>query len=104
LTVTAALSGWSAMSYFGVPKEYVAWATVGGILLIGALNYFGPKHSGSFAMSLAVPMVIVVVAIIALSFPHLSTGHLEPSHTSFGKNWVAFVGVILALSGVESIA
>lgn len=104
LTVTAALSGWSAMSYFGVPKEFVAWVTVGGILIIGALNYFGPKHSGSFAMSLAVPMVIVVVAIIGLSFPHLSTSHLEPSHTSFGKNWVAFVGVILALSGVESIA
>jgi len=104
LTVTAALSGWSAMSYFGVPKEFVSWATVGAILIIGALNYFGPKHSGSFAMSLAVPMVVVVVAIIGLSFPHLSTSHLEPSHTSFGKNWVAFVGVILALSGVESIA
>ncbi len=104
LTVTAALSGWAAMSYFGVPKEFVGWATVGIILLVGALNYFGPKHSGSFAMSLAVPMVVVVVAIIAFSFPHLSTAHLEPSHDSFGKNWVAFVGVILALSGVESIA
>jgi nucleotide-binding universal stress UspA family protein/tetrahydromethanopterin S-methyltransferase subunit G len=34
----------------------------------------------------------------------LSLSHLEPSHDSFGKNWVAFVGVILALSGVESIA
>jgi amino acid transporter/nucleotide-binding universal stress UspA family protein len=104
LTVTAALSGWSAMSYFGVGKAYVGWATVGVIVVIGAINYFGPKHSGSFAMALAVPMVVVVVAIIALSLPHLSTVHLEPSHDSFAKNWVAFVGVILALSGVESIA
>lgn len=104
LVVTASLSGWAALSYFGVPKAYVAWVTVGCIIAIGGVNYFGPKHSGSFAMSLAVPMVIVVVAIIAMSLPHLSTTHLEPSHDSFGKNWVAFVGVILALSGVESIA
>jgi len=49
-------------------------------------------------------MVIVVVGIIAISLPHLTTSHLQPSHDSFAKNWVAFVGVILALSGVESIA
>jgi amino acid transporter/nucleotide-binding universal stress UspA family protein len=104
LTVTAALSGWSAMSYLGVPKGYMAAATIGVIFLVGALNYFGPKHSGSFSMSLAVPMVVVVLAIIGLSAPHLTTSHLEPPHDSFGKNWVAFVGVILALSGVESIA
>ncbi len=55
-------------------------------------------------MSLAVPMVVVVVATIAMSLPYLTASHLEPSHVSFGKNWVAFVGVILALSGVESIA
>src|SRR5439155_11679315 len=29
LTVTAALSGWSAMKYFGVPNAYVPWATIG---------------------------------------------------------------------------
>src|SRR6185503_12862192 len=64
LTVTAALSGWSAMTYFGVPKELVGWATAAVILVIGLINYFGPKHSGSFSMSLALPMVIVVVAIV----------------------------------------
>ncbi len=104
LTVTAALSGWSAMTYFGIPKPYVVWATVGFISCVGFLNRFGPKHSGSFAVSLAVPMVIVVLVIIGLSAPHLSTRLLEPSHDSFARNWVAFVGVILALSGVESIA
>jgi amino acid transporter/nucleotide-binding universal stress UspA family protein len=49
-------------------------------------------------------MVIVVVAIVALSLPHLTLENLEPPHESFAKNWVAFTGVILALSGVESIA
>ena len=102
--VTAAMSCWDAMSYFGVPREYLKLATIGAILLIGYLNYFGPKHSGSFAVTLALPMVVVVVAIIALSAPHLSFTYLEPSHASFSKNWVAFVGVILALSGVEAIA
>jgi amino acid transporter/nucleotide-binding universal stress UspA family protein len=102
--VTAAMSCWDAMSYFGVPREYLKFATIGAILLIGYINYFGPKHSGSFAVTLAVPMVVVVMAIIVLSAPHLSFAYLEPSHASFSKNWVAFVGVILALSGVEAIA
>jgi amino acid transporter/nucleotide-binding universal stress UspA family protein len=102
--VTAAMSCWDAMSYFGVPREYLKFATIGAILLVGYINYFGPKHSGSFAVTLAVPMVVVVLAIIVLSAPHLSFANLEPSHASFSRNWVAFVGVILALSGVEAIA
>ena len=102
--VTAAMSCWDAMSYFGVPREYLKFATIGAILLIGYINYFGPKHSGSFAVTLAVPMVVVVMAIIVLSAPHLGFASLESSHASFSRNWVAFVGVILALSGVEAIA
>jgi len=102
--VTASLSCWDGMSYFGVPHQYLKVATIGCIVLVGAVNYFGPKHSGSFAVTLALPTVIAVVAIIALSAPHLTFIHLEKPHMSFGKNWVAFVGVILALSGAESIA
>ena len=102
--VTAAMSCWDAMSYFGVPRPYLKIATIGFILLIGFINYFGPKHSGSMAVSLAVPMVFVIIAIIALSAPHLSLDNLEPPHASFSKNWVAFADVILALSGVEAIA
>ena len=104
LTVTASLSGWSAMAYFQVPMEHRAAATIGLILFVGAINYFGPKHTGSVAVWLALPTVAVVVAIILISLPHLTLAHLEPSHKSFAKNWTAFVGVILALSGVEAIA
>src|SRR5947209_3809781 len=104
LIVTAALSGWSAMTYFKVPKNWIWEASVGLILVVCLINYFGPKHSGSFAVSLAVPTVIVVVLIILWSLPHLTLKFLEPSHLSFKKNWTAFVGVILALSGVEAIA
>jgi amino acid transporter/nucleotide-binding universal stress UspA family protein len=104
--VTAALSCWDAMSYFGVPREYLKIATIGFLFIIAAVNYFGPKHSGSFAVMLALPTVVAVLAIIALSAPHLSFASMEHAHSqlSFRANWVAFVGVILALSGAESIA
>ena len=104
LTVTASLSGWSAMTYFQVPRDHVAVATVGLIFFVGVINYFGPKHTGSFAVWLALPTVLVVLIIIMMSLPHLTLIHLQPSHKSFATNWSAFVGVILALSGVEAIA
>jgi amino acid transporter/nucleotide-binding universal stress UspA family protein len=103
--VTAALSAWDAMSYLHVPPQFVKVATLGVIILLGALNYFGPKHSGSLAVSLAIPMVLVVILIIALSAPYLTFDHLDHGGSLLTKkNWVAFVGVILALSGVEAIA
>ena len=102
--VTAALSGWAGVSYFGVPTRYAPEATMAVILALGILNYFGPKHSGSVSIWLAIPAVIVVVAIIAFSAPHLNLAHLEPRHTNLETLWVQFVGVILALSGVEAIA
>src|SRR5712672_96141 len=72
MTVTASLSGWSSMVYFHVPKEHLVAATVGLVLVVGAINYFGPKHSGSMAVSLALPTVIVVIVIAAVSLPHLT--------------------------------
>ena len=106
LTVTAALSGWSALSYFNIPlfKQYIVFSTAGVLLVMGWINWFGPKHSGSLAVILSVPTVLVVIVLIALSAPHLTTQHLERPHESFAKLWVQFVGVILALSGVEAIA
>src|SRR6186713_1347598 len=69
--VTAALSGWSAMSYFGVPEALIPFATMGGIMVLVAVNWFGPKHSGSLSMVMAVPTAITVVLIIALTIPQL---------------------------------
>jgi amino acid transporter/nucleotide-binding universal stress UspA family protein len=103
-SVTASMSGWAAMSYLRVPEPHIAWATSVLILGVGLLNFLGPKHSGSVAVSLAVPTVIVVLIIIGLSLPHLVTSNLEPLSPGFSKNWLAFVGMILALSGVEAIA
>ncbi len=114
LTVTAALSGWSALTYITSGAEHIAWikflrdhialTTIAVLLIMGMINYFGPKHSGSLAVALAVPTLIVVVVLIAISTPHLTTHFLQPRHESLGALWVQFVGVILALSGAESIA
>src|ERR1700704_5197050 len=90
LTVTAALSGWSGLTYviagaedifwLKVLKDHIALTTVGVLLVLGAINWFGPKHSGSLAVALALPTVIVVVVLIVLSMPHLTTRFLEPPH------------------------
>jgi amino acid transporter/nucleotide-binding universal stress UspA family protein len=114
LTVTAALSGWSALTYITSGAEQVVWikfvrdhialTTTAVLLFLGWINYFGPKHSGSLAVALAVPTVLVVLALIAVSAPHLTTRFLQPRHESLAAMWVQFVGVILALSGVETIA
>jgi amino acid transporter/nucleotide-binding universal stress UspA family protein len=114
LTVTAALSGWSALTYITSGAENVEWikmlrehialTTIGVLLIMGAINYFGPKHSGSFAVALALPTAVIVIVLILISAPHFTTHFLEPRHKSVGAVWVQFVGVILALSGAESIA
>lgn len=104
LTVTAALSGWEAFKYLGVPSEYIPYATIALVVGMGFLNSYGPKHSGSLAVALAVPTVIVVVVLIALAVPHLSFTELEMPHNTIPGAWVQFTGVILALSGVEAIA
>jgi amino acid transporter/nucleotide-binding universal stress UspA family protein len=114
LTVTAALSGWSGLTYvisgaenilwLKFLKDHIAFMTIGVLLFLGFINWFGPKHSGSLAVALALPTVIVVVVLIAVSAPHFTTRFLEPRHESLRALWVQFVGVILALSGVEAIA
>src|SRR5437867_5851964 len=114
LTVTAALSGWSALTYITsgaenvqlirILRDHIALTTIGVLLIMGLINSLGPKHSGSFAAALALPTAFVVILLIAISAPHFTTHFLEPRHESLSTVWVQFVGVILALSGAESIA
>jgi len=102
--VTAAISALSAFQYLGVPhpEKFAAFS----ILIIGLLNLLGPRHTGGLAFLISVPTVLVVIALGAFSIPHLGTAwtNLQPLQGSFGHNWAAFVGIVLALSGVEAIA
>src|SRR5919197_4940999 len=75
--VTAALSGWAGVTYLGVPSQYAPEAAMVVIVILGAVNYFGPKHSGSVSIWLAVPAVIVVIATVAFSARYLNLTHLE---------------------------
>ena len=119
--VTAALSGWAAMSYFGVPERWIAPATMAAIIGLGAINWFGPKHSGSLSIVMAIPTVATVLLIIGISVPFLTTEHLRwpeealadpafraehgsATHGAVAQTWIWFTGAILALSGVEAVA
>jgi amino acid transporter/nucleotide-binding universal stress UspA family protein len=102
--VTAAISALSAFQYLGVPhpEKFAAAA----ILIIGLLNLLGPKHTGALAFLISVPTVLVVITLGLFSLPHLGQAveHLQPLHGGFWRNWTGFVGIVLALSGVEAIA
>jgi amino acid transporter len=102
--VTAAISALSAFRYLGVPhpEKFAAAA----ILIIGLLNLLGPKHTGALAFLISLPTVLVVITLGLFSLPHLgqAVGHLQPLHGGFWHNWTGFVGIVLALSGVEAIA
>jgi amino acid transporter/nucleotide-binding universal stress UspA family protein len=102
--VTAAISALSAFAYLGVPhpEKFAAAA----ILVIGLLNLLGPKQTGGLAFLISVPTVIIVITLALFSLPHLGEAfaNLQPLHGTFSQNWFAFVGIVLALSGVEAIA
>jgi amino acid transporter len=102
--VTAAISALSAFQYLGIsnPELFAGLAILG----IGALNYFGPKHTGGLAVAVSIPTAIVVVGLGLFCLPHLHEAwhNLRPLSGRFFENWKGFVGIVLALSGVEAVA
>jgi len=110
--VTAALSALSAFQYLqGViplPDWTLGYLAGAAIIFIGCLNYFGPKHTGGLAFLVSLPTFIVVVLLAVFCIPHLhEAAHVAITHPLTGGfviNWSRFVGVVLALSGVEAIA
>ena len=83
------------------------WAIVA-IAFIGLMNMAGPKHTGGMAWIVAAGMVgiTLLVSVSALisgkvSWSNIHFGHMSHSHTDL---WVAFISIVLALSGVEAIA
>jgi amino acid transporter/nucleotide-binding universal stress UspA family protein len=82
------------------------WAIVS-ILLIGAFNLMGPKHTAGFALFAAVGMIAITVLVVVFAFPGIKWAQLElgsPLAHNPLDLWRAFVFVVLALSGVEAIA
>jgi amino acid transporter len=102
--VTAALSAVSAFHYLGVSQpEYWAIICIG---IIGLFNLVGPKYTGNLAIGLAIPTIICVICLGAISLPFLPQAihNLTPISGNIKLDWTVFVGIIVALSGIESIA
>jgi amino acid transporter len=93
---------------WGTSKAYVIGLVFAGaaVLAIGGLNYFGPKHTGGLAFLVSVPTAVVIILLGAFTLPQLgeALNHLKPLSGGFFANWNGFVGIVLALSGVEAIA
>jgi amino acid transporter len=103
-TITAALSAIEAFHYFGVPNE-LQWA-IGALLVIGALNVFGPKNSSNMASVIAMAVMAILAVLCVIVAPHLNLREVQLAapEGGFMENWPKFVGIVLALSGVEAIA
>lgn len=81
------------------------WAIVA-ILVIGAFNLLGPKHTAGYAMFAAAGMVVITLLIVAFALPQIDFANLKWGRLfqPIGDVWYSFVYIVLALSGVEAIA
>ena len=104
--VTASLSCYDAFLYLGVDyNDAKRWAILT-IFIIGCINFLGPRHSGSIAILQAMVTVVVMILLAVACLPHLPVAvvNLQAPHRDPLHWWGAFVGVVLALSGVEAVA
>ncbi len=101
-TVTVSISVLTAFYYFNVPNPEV-WA-IGAILVIGAMNWVGPTKSGHVATAIAIFASLTALILFLFTVPHLPKVELSMPAGGLMKNWSVFVGIVLALSGVEVIA
>jgi len=104
--ITAAISAVAAFRYLGFSVDNAPIMAIISILLIGAINFVGPKSAGRFATVIAAATLVITLILAGFCLPHVSEGLSNISFTprGVGKEWISFVHIILALSGVEAIA
>ena len=100
--VTASLSAFEAFHYFGFqyPER---WAILS-ILAIGAINWVGPTKGGSIAVLIGLAASVVAAVLFISTLPSLPYVQLNSPQGGWAANWSVFVGIVLALSGVEAVA
>jgi amino acid transporter len=81
------------------------WALVS-ILIIGAFNLMGPKHTAGYAIFAAVGMIVITLLIVGFALPQIPWSNLHVGRLRHPPlpMWEGFVFIVLALSGVEAIA
>ncbi len=100
--VTAALSSIEAFHYLGF--SHPEWWAVGALVVIGLINFVGPTKSGNVATFIAIVAVFFLAVLCVAVLPHIKNIQVTLPEGPFFSNWTKFVGIVLALSGVEAIA
>jgi amino acid transporter/nucleotide-binding universal stress UspA family protein len=113
--ITAALSAYEGFRYILPSHVGSVWAlylAVFSLLLVGAMNFFGPRRAGTFAFGVGLLSVALYVVLAGFCLPHMASAQIHIPHQAPEQSWFTFanvqwghfVAVILALSGVEAIA
>ena len=113
--LTASLSTYVAFRYMLPPEvgeRYALYLAIVSIIAIGAINYFGLRRAGAFA--LVITLTSIVFYVVLGGFCAVKTGHAKigwpavaPGESLFSYGalqWNHFVNVILAVSGIEAVA
>ena len=100
--ITASLSSLDAFHYFHFAHPEL-WA-MGAMAVIGLINWFGPSKGGDIAAVIGVLASASVMVLFIFTVPALSHVELTLPQGGWFVNWATFVGIVLALSGVEAIA
>lgn len=108
--ITVAISVVEAFHYFGIAGGH-GWGLFGlataAIILLGVVNWFGARSAGRLALVIATASLLVSLIVAVACWPYLKDGVRTISLVStqpVWDRWVSFVAIVLALSGVESVA
>ncbi len=107
--VTASLSIFEGMHYFGAPEPLVIPLSIVAILVLGVVNWFGAKSAGRLALTIALAALgaSLVVAVLCVPYFMKGLGEITAGHQTVAspwERWHSLVRIVLALSGVEAIA
>lgn len=110
--ITVAISVVEAFHYFGLAGGHDGgWQLFGlstlVIIALGVVNWFGARNAGRLALLIATASLLVSLVIALACWPFFKEGVRTISlHSSqpVWDRWVSFVAIVLALSGVESVA
>jgi amino acid transporter len=104
--VTAAMSACDGLRYMGLGPKYAPYVAMLAILAVGVINFIGPKKAGTVALVITLATLALTAVLAIFAAPHLAAGWsgITPPTQPVTVQWGHFVGVVLALSGVEAIA
>lgn len=104
---TVAISVVEALHYFGVPGSWILPLSLGAVAAIVAINWFGARNAGRFALIVALTAGVTSAAIALAVIPFMPHGLRVALATPLpppGEAWITFVRLCLAMAGIEAVA